>query len=225
MAESGGTWMRADPSSSRTNWPGPASTWSPAPITIPAITAPSVSKLTTKYVEQAGLVHAGAGMSLAEAREAKFLETPKARVALISLASSFANHMRAGMSRDDVPARPGLNPLRYETTYVLPESDYENVRSAADSLGEFTDQDGNPRGTNGDSPGEMQVLGRNFAVGDEPHIRREPNEDDVAAILAVIDNASRVADFTIVTIHSHHEHGGRREIPARFPAGLRARHD
>ena len=86
-------------------------------------------ELTTKYVEQAGLVHAGAGMSLAEAREAKFLETPKARVALISLASSFANHMRAGMSRDDVPARPGLNPLRYETTYVLPESDYENVRS------------------------------------------------------------------------------------------------
>ncbi len=33
--------------------------------------------LTTKYVAEAGLVQAGVGQSLAEAREAKFLETPK----------------------------------------------------------------------------------------------------------------------------------------------------
>ncbi|MDH3441886.1 MAG: CapA family protein, partial [Gammaproteobacteria bacterium] len=113
------------------------------------------------------------------------------------------------------PARPGLNPLRLKTSYVFPEDVYEHIRSAAESLGEFTDLDGYPRGTDEDKPGEMDVLGRNFAIGDEPRIRREPNNDDVAEIMAVINNASRLADFTIVTIHTH-QNGGRRELPDDF---------
>lgn len=214
MAESGGTWMRADPQMAHElAWAG-----------IDMISRANNHtgdygtlglEMTTKYVDEAGILQAGAGMSLAEAREAKFLETSKARVALISLSSSFASHMRAGRSRDDVPARPGLNPLRVKTTYVLPEDAYDDVRAVADSLGEFSDLDGQPRGTKEDKPGEMDVLGRNFAVGDTPRIRREPNEDDVAEILAVVSNASRLADFTIVTIHAH-QHGGRREIPDDF---------
>jgi len=214
MAESGGTWMRSDPAmADELAWAG---------IDMVARANNHTGdygtlglKLTTRYVEQAGLIDAGVGMSLAEAREAKFLETAKARVALISLSSSFANHMRAGRSRDDMPARPGLNPLRLKTTYVLPEDSYEDIRVAADSLGEFTDLDGNPRGTDEDKPGEMDVLGRSFAVGEAPAVRREPNEDDVADIMAVISNASRLADFTIVTIHSH-QNGGRRDIPDDF---------
>ena len=214
MAESGGTWMRSDPSmAEELAWAG---------IDMVARANNHTGdygvlglELTTRYVEQAGLIDAGVGMSLAEAREAKFLETSKARIALISLSSSFAGHMRAGRSRDDVPARPGLNPLRLKTTYVLPENSYADVRVVADSLGEFTDLDGNPRGTDDDKPGEMEVFGRNFAIGDSPGIQREPNEDDVAEIMAVINNASRLADFTIVTIHSH-QNGGRREIPDGF---------
>ena len=214
MAESGGTWMRSDPKmAEELVWAG---------IDMVARANNHTGdygtlglELTTKYVEQAGLVDAGVGMSLAEAREARFLETSKARVALISLSSSFANHMRAGRSRDDVPARPGLNPLRLKTTYVLPEDSYENIRGAADSLGQFTDLDGQPRGTDEEKPGQMNVLGRNFAVGEAPRVLREPNEDDVAEIMAVINNASRLADFTIVTIHSH-QNGGRRELPDDF---------
>ena len=214
MAESGGTWMRSDPQMAHeVAWAG---------IDMVARANNHTGdygtlglELTSKYVEEAGIVHAGAGMSLAEAREAKFLETSKARVALISLSSSFASHMRAGRSRDDMPARPGLNPLRLKTTYVLPEDTFNNVRAAANSLGQFTDLDGNPRGTDEDEPGQIDVLGQNFAIGDAPRIVREPNEDDVAEIMAVINNASRLADFTIVTIHSH-QHGGRREIPDNF---------
>ena len=214
MAESGGTWMRSPPETAEElAWTG---------IDMVARANNHTGdygvlglELTTKYVDEAGIVQAGAGMSLAEAREAKFLETSKARVALISLSSSFAGHMRAGRSRDDVPARPGLNPLRLKTTYILPEDSYGDVREAADSLGEFSDLDGNPRGMDADNPDEMNVLGRNFAVGDSPGILREPNEDDVAEIMAVINNASRLADFVIVTIHAH-QHGGRREIPDNF---------
>lgn len=214
MAESGGTWMRSPPYiADELAWTG---------IDMVARANNHTGdygvlglELTTKYVDAAGIVQAGAGMSLAEAREAKFLETSKARVALISLSSSFAGHMPAGRSRDDIPARPGLNPLRLKSTYILPEDSFEQVRGIADSLGEFTDLDGNPRGVDEDRPGEMSVLGQNFALGDSPGILREPNQDDVAEIMAVINNASRLADFVIVTIHSH-QHGGRREIPDNF---------
>ena len=214
MAESGGTWMRADPALAKElAWAG-IDMVSRANNHTGDYGTPGM-QLTTQYVEEAGIVQAGIGMSLAEAREAKFLETAKARVALISVASSFKAHMRAGKSRDNVLARPGLNPLRYETTYVLPEADYERLRQIAETLGQFTDQDGRPTGTDEESPGEMEIFGRNFAIGDEAGIRMEADEDDVSEIATVVDNASRVADFTIVTIHAH-EHAGRRGLPADF---------
>lgn len=216
MAESGGTWMRGDPDLAH------ELAWAGFDLVARANNHTGDygtlgMQLTTKYVEEAGLVHAGVGMSLAEAREAKFLETSKARVALISVSSSFANHMRAGESRDNVPARPGLNPLRYKTTYVLPEEDFRNLRQSGEALGQFVDQDGFPTGIKEDKPGEMSVFGRDFATGDTALIRRQANEDDVAAISAVVNNASRLADFTIVTIHAH-EHAGRRELTPEFLA-------
>ena len=214
MAESGGTWMRGDPELAKElAWAG---------IDMVARANNHTGdygvlgmRLTSKYVEEAGIVHAGVGESLAEAREAKFLETAKARVALISISSSFANHMRAGKSRDDMPPRPGLNPLRYKTTYVLQETEFEGLRQSGEILGQFINQDGEPTGVDEDTPGEIKVFGKNFALGDDAVIRLDVNEDDVREISAVVNNASRVADFTIVTIHAH-EHGGRREIPADF---------
>lgn len=214
MAESGGTWMRGDPQlAHELAWAG---------IDLVARANNHTGdygtlgmQLTSKYVKEAGLVDAGVGMSLAEAREAKFMETAKARVALISIASSYANHMRAGRSRDDVPARPGLNPLRYKTTYVMPDQAFEDLQDYGEALGEFTDQDGEPRGRSDSNPDEISILGKNFARGDEATIRREANANDVAEIAAVVSNASRVADYVIVTIHAH-EHGGRRELAAEF---------
>ena len=61
----------------------------------------------------------------------------------------------------------------------------------------------------------MDILGRNFATGENASIRREANKDDVAEITAVVNNASRVADYTIVTIHAH-EHDGRRDLTPEF---------
>ena len=214
MAESGGTWMRADPAlADDLVWAG-IDMVSRANNHTGDYGALGM-ELTTKYVAETGIVQAGVGSSLAEAREAKFLETSKARVALISVSSSFARHMRAGRSRDDVPARPGLNPLRYKTTYVLPETEFESLRQSGESLGQFTDMDGFPRGTDEEKPGEMEIFGRNFAIGDDSVVRMEANEDDVREITAVVNNASRIADFTVVTIHAH-EHAGRRNMSPEF---------
>ena len=60
----------------------------------------------------------GAGRRRAEPRRGARSEVPRdaeGRVALISVASTFPDHSRAGRTRGDMPARPGLNPLRFTT--------------------------------------------------------------------------------------------------------------
>lgn len=214
MAESGGTWMRGDPElANELAWAG---------FDMVALANNHTGdygvagmQLTMQYVEEAGLVAAGVGNSLAEAREAKFLETKKARVALISLASTYRPHMAAGRSRDNIPARPGLNPLRIATTYQLPAAEFERMRGIGDALGLFIDQDGNPTGTNEERPGEIRLFGEWFSQGNTSAIRTRANQQDVDAIAAVVSNASRLADYVIVTIHAH-EQLERREVPAEF---------
>src|SRR5262245_38858825 len=121
MNESGGTYMRAEPALVK------ELVWAGFDMVSRANNHAGDygvlgMNLTSKYVAEAGLVQAGVGQSLAEAREARFLETPKGRVALISVASTFTDHSRAGSTRGDMPARPGLNPLRFTTiTTVTPE--------------------------------------------------------------------------------------------------------
>ncbi|MEO7134765.1 MAG: CapA family protein [Vicinamibacterales bacterium] len=161
--------------------------------------------LTTKYVAQAGLVQAGVGQSLAEAREAKFLETPKGRVALISVASTFPDSSRAGRTRGDMPARPGLNPLRFTTTTTITADQMTALRAIASAT------TGRPSGS-GDT---FTYLENRFVVGATPGIKTDPRKEDVDEIAAVVKNAAGLADFTIVTIHAH-EGGKDRFLPADF---------
>ena len=161
--------------------------------------------LTTKYVAEAGLVQAGVGHSLAEAREAKFLETPKGRIALISVASTFPDSSRAGRTRGDMPARPGLNPLRFTTTTTITADHMAALRAIAAAT------TGRPAGT-GDS---FNYSGSRFVVGTTPGVTTAPLKEDLDEIAAVVRNAAGLSDYTIVTIHAH-EGGRDRYLPADF---------
>jgi poly-gamma-glutamate synthesis protein (capsule biosynthesis protein) len=162
--------------------------------------------LTTKYVAEAGLVQAGVGQSLNEAREAKFLETAKARVALISVSSTFPDSSRAGKTRGDVPARPGLNPLRFETITTIQADDLDRLREIMAGV------TGRPAPQARDG---INFFGRRLVVGQTRGVRTEPNKEDLTEIAAVVKNASGLADYTIVTIHAH-EGGRERTVPADF---------
>ena len=213
MAVSGGTWMRGDPSlAGELAWAGFDMVARANNHT--GDYGVEGMRLTTKYVAEAGMIQAGVGESLAEAREAKFLETAKARVALISVSSSFASHMRAGRSRDNVPARPGLNPLRIKTTNEVTREQFDALKAIGDGLGQFTNQDGEPRGLNDDKPDEFDLFRQKFAIGEEPRVRTVANESDLDEIARVVRNADRLADFVIVTIHAHE--GPTRMEPAEF---------
>src|SRR5262249_44724159 len=153
------------------------------------------------------------GESLREAREAKYLDTDKGRVALISLASTFPDPSRAGVSWGDTRARPGLNPLRFTTTYVVTRQQFDALRSGLASAGQLGR--GGP-GNGSDQPvNEMTVFDRHFVVGDQPEVRTAPVKEDLEAIAAVVRNASKVADYTIVNSHTH-EGGSDRYQPPQF---------
>jgi poly-gamma-glutamate synthesis protein (capsule biosynthesis protein) len=211
MNESGGTYMRAEPALAK------EIAWAGFDLVSRANNHTGDygvlgMNLTTKYVGEAGLVQAGVGQSLAEAREARFLETPKGRVALISVASTFPDHSRAGRTRGDMPARPGLNPLRFTTiTTVTPER-LATLRAIA---GEVT---GRPAAAAGSPPAAGEAFtffGRRFVAGPTPGVRTAPLEEDVKEIAAVVKSAAGLADHVIVTIHAH-EGGRDRLVPADF---------
>ena len=202
--ESGGTWMRTDPPILR------ELVWAGFDLVSRANNhagdfGPLGSQITSRYVREAGLVEAGVGTSLTEAREAKFLETPRARIALISAASTFPPHSRAGNTRGDMPARPGLSPLRFTTTYVVTPDRLADLKRVA------AEQSGQPAAA-GDT---LNFGGRRYVSGPTPGQRTEPNQQDVEEIARVVRSAATLADIVIVSLHCH-ESGADRSVPADF---------
>ena len=204
-ATSGGTYMRAEPHMAQELvWAG---------IDLVSLAnnhtgdyAQDGMRLTRRYVEQAGLVGAGVGENLEEAREARFLETQDGRVALISVASSFTDHSVAGPAKGGVRGRPGLSPLRVRTTRTVQADHLERLRTLLSEIGQRVTDPGEP----------LNVFGTSLVPGAETGIDTEPDSADVHQIAEVVRNAAQLADYVIVTIHSHQSGDGGRPTPGEF---------
>jgi len=204
MSESGGTYMRADPALAK------ELVWAGFDLVSRANNHTGDygvlgMQLTSRFVRDAGLVQSGVGESLEEAREAAFLETAGGRVALISVASTFPDFSRAGKTRGGTPPRPGLNPLRFSTTNLVTRERLEMLRDLLKELGLNAPPSGD----------SLTAFRQRFVVGDKPEVRTEPNTEDLEEIGAVVKNASRLADYVIVTIHAH-EGDRNLFLPAQF---------
>jgi poly-gamma-glutamate capsule biosynthesis protein CapA/YwtB (metallophosphatase superfamily) len=215
--QSGGTYMRAEPSLVK------ELVWAGFDLVAQANNHTGDygvlgAQLTDKYVREAGLVAAGFGNSLREAREARFVETAKGRVALVSVSSTFPDSSRAGDSWGDTKARPGLAPLRFRTTQVVTRPQFDALQTAFKaanvSIGGGGGEGGG--GAAATSGSEMTVLGRRFVVGDRNEIRTEPLKEDLEAMAAVVSNANRQADYVIVSSHTHENAGSRYVAPEFF---------
>jgi poly-gamma-glutamate synthesis protein (capsule biosynthesis protein) len=212
--QSGGTYMRADPALAK------EIVWAGFDMVARANNHANDygvegTRMTTKYVAEAGLVQAGVGDSLREAREARFADTDKGRVALISTASTFPDPSRAGASWGDTKARPGLNPLRFKTTTVLPRQQFDTLRSALAAAGQLGRGGRGAQAAGAGPVSEMTIFDRRFVVGDAVATRTEPLKEDVDGMAAVVRDASKQADYVIVSSHTH-EGGADRFAPPEF---------
>jgi poly-gamma-glutamate synthesis protein (capsule biosynthesis protein) len=162
-----------------------------------------------RHFDEAGLTHAGTGENLARARAAGYLDTQKGRVALVSCASTFTAISLAGEQRADLKGRPGLSPLHIRTVYTVDSATLSGLR-------QLSGRGGGAAGGRGGQQADFNFLGATFRAGDKPGVSTSPDPRDMAALAAAVQDARRMADWVIVSIHAHEAAPGNVEIPAEF---------
>src|SRR5262245_55005430 len=90
---------------------------------------------TCRYLDAAGIVHAGSGRHLREARAPAYLDVKRGRIALIAATATMPAHSIAGVQRPDTPGRPGVNPLRHTMSYIVDQRGFEEIRRLGAALG------------------------------------------------------------------------------------------
>ena len=169
---------------------------------------------TSRILEEAGIVHAGAGETLAAARAGRYLETPKGRVALVSMASSFTAMAPALDPLGQMRGRPGLSALRTTPYYFVTLEELGQLRRIRD------EQPEGPAGPavrvpEAEQDDELSLFGVRYKVGDRRGWEYEMNEVDLREILHGIRGAKRDSDFVIATIHAH-DPGNWSDRPPEF---------
>lgn len=176
-------------------------------------------------LEASGVDFAGIGRNLAAARMPAYADRARGSVALLACCSTFVAGQHAGDQRPEMQGRPGLNPLRFDTVYELPEAEFAILRGIATGLGleqqrldrirlgfEFPPED----------PATLPFLGSIFRAGPAYRIETKPNARDLQGITKWLADARQRADLVVVSFHGH-EQGAKKEDPAEFTRAF-ARH-
>ena len=166
-----------------------------------------------KHLDTAGLVHAGSGKNLAEARAPGYLDTRNGRVALIATTATFRPWNRAGEQRPDLRGRPGINPLEFQTTHHVDAGAFEQLKRISRELGFEKSHERARKHFYSDKEipdaksAELSLLGSRFVGGEGFSIATQVNERDLQDNLRWIREARRQADWVVVSVHCH-EFGG-----------------
>jgi poly-gamma-glutamate synthesis protein (capsule biosynthesis protein) len=150
-----------------------------------------------RLLDRAGVVHAGDGASLGEARGPRFWDTPRGRVALVATASTYKQGAKAQDALEGVPARPGISGLRTREINIVTPATMAHLRAAAGRSGETGDL------VTMISAPFAQSIEKVYRVGPASGVSYEMNTYDRAAILDAIRAGKQAADLTVFTIHAH----------------------
>jgi len=157
---------------------------------------------TDSAVDAAGIVHAGTGENRAAARAARYLDTAKGRVALVSMASSFTPMSAAGDPLGETPGRPGLSALHVTPYAIVTSEMMQELRKIRDVQPKGLAESWN-EGTQ-EKPGDLDLFGQHWRVGHTAGgFTYEMSDPDLQEILKSIRKGKQNADFLIATIHAH----------------------
>jgi poly-gamma-glutamate synthesis protein (capsule biosynthesis protein) len=167
--------------------------------------------VTDRALDEAGIVHAGTGENRAAARAARYLNTPKGRVGLVSLASTVGPNSMALAPVGEAPGRPGVDALR-TTRYVLVTAEMmRDLRKIRDAQPKGSTEDFGEK----NNPNELTMFGTHYRVGEHTGLTFEMNPVDLHEVLMAIRQGKLNSDFVIATIHAH-DPGNWSELPADF---------
>ena len=151
---------------------------------------------------------AGIGKSLDEASAPAYLQLYEKNivVALISVTSTFIDAARAGNGRNGIPARPGINPLRVQTKFLVSQQHCEQLKKIAEVTCINGERD-NARKIGSLPPEEPESInfGGNFFVATDGKEGKNTycNKQDLNRICHEIENAKLCADYVFICVHSH----------------------
>jgi poly-gamma-glutamate capsule biosynthesis protein CapA/YwtB (metallophosphatase superfamily) len=166
--------------------------------------------LQNQYLDAAGIAHAGTGENLRQASSPAYLDTHNGRVALIAATAHLPSEQnRAANQRVDFPGKPGVNPLGFETTFVVDRESFAALRRLGASLGfdrqrqRVADHSFHTEGEIGAANDiEYKYRGDRYQLGETFDIRTACDENDVEENLRQIREARRQADWVIVSLHN-----------------------
>lgn len=176
-------------------------------------------RMTNDLLDAAGIAHAGTGTSLSAARAPAFANTDKARVSLISYATTFEANSPANDGLGVVPPRPGLNPLRTAAHRLVSAEDFAVLKRLNDQEA-FQDHF------------LLKALYGQHSVhlGMALHYRVDPSaapgslrihyecdKRDQGEIVRNVRQAKQSSDFTIVAQHTHEPNNLTTELPSYLP--------
>lgn len=173
---------------------------------------------TMDYVQKAGFPNPGVGNSLSEAAAPVYIDTPNGRYAIIAACSTFNPEAMAGHPCQEIPGRPGINGVRYSTTYHLPKAEFAHLNRIADAIGinGFRDM-GRREGYLPALPEGRAEFGElMFQASEPPGKITAVNPVDMARIEKSIREALHTADYVIVSMHSHEMKGTDKAEPDDF---------
>jgi poly-gamma-glutamate capsule biosynthesis protein CapA/YwtB (metallophosphatase superfamily) len=175
-------------------------------------------RYTAMLFEQAGVVHAGTGETLSQARAPQQLATPAARVSLVALASRFEANARAIDPLGQIPGRPGLNALRTTRFVLVSPARLKVLAEIRDAL---------PKGMMRRSilaadqkNGTVTLFDVKYRASTELAEKAvdftwNMDERDRKGILFNVRQAKQTSDFSVVSMHTH-EPGNFCQTPPDF---------
>ena len=164
---------------------------------------------TVRHLEAAGIMFAGSGQNLAEARRPGYLDSRAGRVALIATTATYRPWNAASPQRPDMRGRPGINPLDSETTYSVDDTSFRALQAMSAGLG--FDQTRKRNRTHfysdaeapDDAGGEVQLFGTRVVNTGTFGATSSADAADIDDNLRWIREARRQADWVLVSFHSH----------------------
>lgn len=162
---------------------------------------------TMHYLDEAGLLRAGIGKSLAEASAPATIETPAGKVAYIAQTAVYYGNDsgRAGDSHDGIPPRPGVNGLRHIDESLVTEEQMAYIRALAEETMVNAEDDLDKAfGYGGVEDPETFTYGTvKFRVAEKTGKYSRCNEKDMQRTEQGIREALKTHDYVVTSLHSH----------------------
>ena len=163
---------------------------------------------TMAQLDAAGIVHAGTGKNLEDARAPSFLDTPKGRIALVAMhtPNGAGNPSGASYRSGNIGGKPGLNALNYTVYYHVTAEQLAAIKAIRRAS--YTPPVGTTNVTKlpdaaSEPADRVQLFGVWYKVGTPGTRSFEMDKEDLRENLRSMRNGKYLSEFLIATIHAH----------------------